>query len=887
VVTSGGLFSTDGTDANTTLILPGVETVNEVIVSNNKAYFKGLNPTENKDRAYESDGTVAGTRILATVGDQNNYIGFNSKSELALLNDNLICRMSTPTQGSEIASVSLTGNAQVIKDIRPGIQHSLANSFTVFKEKVFFVANDGVNGFELWSTDGTANGTTMVKNASTGTGDGVTNTKLHALNGEVYFTGGNRQSQWIWKTTGTGTGAEEYYDLNGGASIAATTDTLYFLSGRKLIKSNGLTGGSKEIMDFQQVSFVDIPTSPNAHFFIGDKLIYNMFTAGGSLGYGSEYWVIDKLVAGTNVLKDIYPGLQDGVGSSNADEDPGRRSILLTPGTSVFAGKNGTNGRELWVTNGTGVGTTLVKDINPGSGSSEPQNMTATLNGYAYFTADDGVHGIELWKTDGTGVGTVLVKDVDAAAGSAVGNIVAMDNAIYFTAHVTSEGWGLYKTDGTASGTARVKLLNNQAKDQGPTAMIAIDHKIYISAFEATSGHELWASDGTGDGTLVIDIVEGANGSNPGLFYEFNNELYFAADNKLWHSKGSESLTEFISDIQPRSFLKSGTLLYMVATSPLYGTELFKMPAKEFCGFGEKPTIALTMPTPFQPLLTSSSAVNNVWYFNGNVIEGATQQTYAVTRAGTYTMKIVEGSCVSEESAAQVINKIAQTITFEIPARRFEDGDFKVIATSSAGLPLTYSTASEEISIEVDLVKVKSAGSASITATSAGNDLIAEAMFVRTFCINPTKPTVAVTGSGNQIVLTSSADVNNQWYLDTGAISGSVNKTLAPVISGSYTVEVNVENCKTMSDAAPVLVTGIEDIAADIAIFPNPATTSVHISWPTQRVEAEIVNSQGRSMEKLVFEGTYIVNVESYSTDVYFVKLKSDNQVIWKKFIKN
>ena len=90
------------------------------------------------------------------------------------------------------------------------------------------------------------------------------------------------------------------------------------------------------------------------------------------------------------------------------------------------------NGSELWKTDGTVAGTSLVKDIVPGTGSSGAYSLgefyqfempsapvlqlpdgSVLMAGY---TPDKGT---EVWKTDGSAAGTLLVKDIypDAASG--------------------------------------------------------------------------------------------------------------------------------------------------------------------------------------------------------------------------------------------------------------------------------------------------------------------------------------------------------------------------------------------------------------------------------------------------------------------------------------
>jgi ELWxxDGT repeat protein len=56
----------------------------------------------------------------------------------------------------------------------------------------------------------------------------------------------------------------------------------------------------------------------------------------------------------------------------------------------------------------------LLKDINPGAGSSESVNgfQFTNVSGIAFFVANNRVSGAELWKSNGTVAGTVLVKDI-------------------------------------------------------------------------------------------------------------------------------------------------------------------------------------------------------------------------------------------------------------------------------------------------------------------------------------------------------------------------------------------------------------------------------------------------------------------------------------------
>ncbi len=104
------------------------------------------------------------------------------------------------------------------------------------------------------------------------------------------------------------------------------------------------------------------------------------------------------------MIEDGVPGggLNPGAGSSN----PG--AFTDVDGTLLFTADDGTNGRELWKSDG--IAATMIEDavpgggINPGGGSSFPFHFTE-VNGTVFFRADDGTDGDELWKATIEGPG--------------------------------------------------------------------------------------------------------------------------------------------------------------------------------------------------------------------------------------------------------------------------------------------------------------------------------------------------------------------------------------------------------------------------------------------------------------------------------------------------
>ena len=137
--------------------------------------------------------------------------------------------------------------------------------------------------------------------------------------------------------------------------------------------------------------------------------------------------------------------------------------ITAAGGNVFFAADDGTNGREIWKSDGTADGTSLLKNINPGNASSTPQLLTPAGNTVFFKANEPATSGTELWKSDGTAAGTVLVKDIrPGPPASDIADLTAVGGKVFFRANDGSgTGEELWVSDGTGAGTVMVKDIND------------------------------------------------------------------------------------------------------------------------------------------------------------------------------------------------------------------------------------------------------------------------------------------------------------------------------------------------------------------------------------------------------------------------------------------
>lgn len=133
-------------------------------------------------------------------------------------------------------------------------------------------------------------------------------------------------------------------------------------------------------------------------------------------------------------------------------------------GALLFAAETNDSGVELFRSDGTAAGTTLVKNINLQSAGADSIRevdwaQAVVFKDRLYFVANDGVNGQELWASDGTTSGTVMLQDIKTtgSGNSVVNSLTVSGDTLYFLANDQVHGHELWKTDGTSGGTSLVR----------------------------------------------------------------------------------------------------------------------------------------------------------------------------------------------------------------------------------------------------------------------------------------------------------------------------------------------------------------------------------------------------------------------------------------------
>lgn len=430
---------------------------------------------------------------------------------------------------------------------------------------MYFVASDGIHGYQLWVSDGTADNTHAV---TSNMNSAITQV---ASNGEFIFylkrSGGFLE---IWKTDGTAEGTVlvkgDIPAWNQPANLKSAFGLVFFTvqppssNNSKVWRSDGTEAGTFAVTG--EIDGDGAEAGGTSHpypFFEYDGAMYFIARETNLTPFVGLY-KSDGTVAGTSRV----------VGLDIGNELIGFSDILEHNGKMYFSffGRNSSN-LAIWESDGTTLntkkifgyeatsyyspstlcaygdnlfftcgnadeGTSLIKlnastyefeEVAELAGPSDAHfifpdldvnRIVATSSGQLFVKSLlDTYDYAELWRSDGTAAGTLKLANIIRTLVDDL--IVSGGDQSYFAGSANTRNFELWKSDGTVAGTLMTEDVDPSnvgadfSKGLGPAGA----DRLVFTAYEETVGTEPWVTDGTPSGTTVIDVFPGSSNSSP------------------------------------------------------------------------------------------------------------------------------------------------------------------------------------------------------------------------------------------------------------------------------------------------------------------------------------------------------------------------------------
>jgi len=420
---------------------------------NNKFFYQAKGST---CKLAVTDGTDAGTIQIADLGNVSIVSTVPAANGMYILTNETVFAPSLAVSSKLWKSDGTTAGTVLLKQFdphgfsTPGVDITSdgqnERNYAVTGDTMFFTGYDAASGSEPWITDGTVNGTLLLKDIKPGTGPSYADGFIE-LNGFVYFRAASvGTGAVLWRTNGTSTGTSE-------------------------IAVPGLTVWSTTIAK------------------VNNKLV---FVGNDNFVLGAEPWVSDGTVAGTFILQDINPG------AAGSNTSAVQNIHLRFNDNMVFLMAKNTAGDALWRTDGTVSGTIQLTPDGLNSGTNYSGGGFCAVTNQKTFWIND---NSKMYVTDGTPAGTALVN---GSLQNAV-HLVPYKGAAWFNAGAPGNR-EMWRSDGTTTNTIQY-LDINPTFESFPYGLFVLNNSLY---FFANNGSGVKLMRYTGENAAPQMVFNGA-----------------------------------------------------------------------------------------------------------------------------------------------------------------------------------------------------------------------------------------------------------------------------------------------------------------------------------------------------------------------------------------
>ncbi|MFN8417062.1 MAG: T9SS type A sorting domain-containing protein [Cytophagaceae bacterium] len=374
---------------------------------------------------WQTDGTTPNTSVFLSTS--NPISGYSPTAITTALGKIFFIHQINSTKYLYVSDGTSAGTIRLCKlgsSSNTNLYEGMINEPKVANNRLFFFADSSATGIELWSTDGTFNGTSMIKDIISGSSSSISNPRSTVLNDKFYFTANNiTNGGELWVSDGTAANTEMVYDLHSGSTSTAFmnkmfvfNNNIYFtstVSGYQygLYKSDGIVGTSPTLVS-------DNLTLTSNTFVFNNKIYFGatVYIPTTAALYGDLY----------SISTNSTITLESDLTQTSPEVVNGMNYILGSAGDHIILSVSAQlSGIEPWSYNTLTSTANLLTDIRTGSANGLVidnfsyetffSNKISSIGNKLVFIAQsqengvssgNGSHQEEVWVTDGTSSGT-------------------------------------------------------------------------------------------------------------------------------------------------------------------------------------------------------------------------------------------------------------------------------------------------------------------------------------------------------------------------------------------------------------------------------------------------------------------------------------------------